>query len=185
MPITAQRVIELLQLQPHPEEGGYFRETYRSDERIPSDALPTRYVAPTQTGAGRSHATHIYYLLTPETYSQLHLVESDEAFHFYLGDPIEQLRLQPDGSHETVLIGCDLEAGHRPQSIVPRGVWQGARLAPLMGEPAETTTGTFGFALVGCSVAPGFDFADYRGPGRALLIERYPEARAMIERLCP
>ena len=54
-----------------------------------------------------------------------------------------------------------------------------------MGEPAETTTGTFGFALVGCSVAPGFDFADYRGPGRALLIERYPEARAMIERLCP
>lgn len=180
-PITAQRVIELLGLVPHTEEGGFFRETYRATERIPSDALPTRYVAPTQTEAGRSHATHIYYLLTPETYSQLHLVESDEAFHFYLGDPIEQLRLHPDGSHETVLIGSDLEAGHRPQTIVPRGVWQGARLAPLMEPPA----GPFGFALVGCSVAPGFDFADYHGPDRATLIERYPECRAMIERLCP
>ncbi len=181
MPITAQRVIELLELQPHPEEGGYFRETYRSAERIPSAALPARYVAPTQTEFGRAHATHIYYLLTPATYSQLHIVESDEAFHHDLGDPVEQLRLHADGSHETVLIGPDLEAGQRPQTIVPRGVWQGARLAPLAGDPA----GTHGFALLGCSVAPGFDFADYKAADRATLSERYPAARELIERLCP
>lgn len=178
---TARRVIEILGLEPHPEEGGFFRETYRSSERIPPEALPARYPRPLQTPDGRSIATHIYYLLTPETYSRLHLVGSDEAFHFYLGDPVEQLRLYPDGSHQRVLLGTDLEAGHRPQSFVPAGVWQGARLAPIGGAP----TGAHGFALLGCSVAPGFDFADYRTADAADLRARYPEVAALIDRLCP
>ncbi|MCW5773167.1 MAG: cupin domain-containing protein [Rhodospirillaceae bacterium] len=159
-------LIDRLGLAPHPREGGYFRETYRADETAAPGAA--RYAGP------RAASTAIYYLLTPSTVSALHRLASDEVFHFYAGDPVEQLRLHPDGRGEVVAIGNDLAQGLWPQTMVPRGVWQGARLA-RGGR----------FALLGCTVAPGFDYADYEGGQRAALAAAYPQFRGLIEALTP
>ncbi len=161
--ITADEIKAALNLRPHPEEGGFFVETYRSEERIPSEALPARY------GGARALGTAIYYLLTPETFSAMHRLASDEVFHFYLGDPVEMLQLFPDGTGRTVTLGQDLAKGMRPQAIVPRGVWQGARLVPG-GR----------FALLRTTVAPGFDFADYAHGQRAALLRTFPAFRNLI-----
>jgi uncharacterized protein len=166
--LTVESLRALLGLVPHPMEGGYFAETYRSAEQLAAAALPPRYRAP------RAAGTAIYYLLTPETFSALHRLASDEIFHFYLGDPVEMLQLWPDGSHRVVLIGPDLEAGERPQVVVPRGIWQGARLRPG-GR----------YALLGTTVAPGFDYADYEPATRALLLSLYPTAAPLITTLTP
>ena len=163
--LTAEDVIARLGLTRHPEEGGYFRETYRSAETIPAAALDAGY------GGARAHSTAIYYLLTPGTYSAMHRVKSDEVYHFYLGDPIEMLRLVPGGAGRAILIGPDLAAGMTPQLVVPRGVWQGSRLVP----------GPHGFALLGATVAPGFDYADYEHGARAALCAEWPDWRAAIE----
>jgi len=164
--MTAQELIKLLQLQRHPKEGGYFRETYRADEAISADALPSRY------GASRAAGTAIDYLLTPTTYSALHRLASDEIFHLYLGGPVRMLQLLADGQGRTVLLGSDLRAGQSPQVIVPRGIWQGSILEP--GVP---------FALLGCTVAPGFDYADYEQGNRDVLISGYPAFADWIRRL--
>ncbi len=166
-PPEAQALIDRLRLIPHPEEGGFFRETWRADEAISGGGLPARY-----KGADRSHGTAIYYLLTPQTLSALHRLESNEVFHFYLGDPVEQLMLFPDGHGEVVDYGHDLAAGQQVQGIVPRGVWQGARLK---------AGGTF--ALMGCTVAPGFDFADYEHGSRDALVKGWPAHAALIDAL--
>ncbi|XXJ21424.1 cupin domain-containing protein [Desulfovibrio caledoniensis] len=163
---TAREIIEYLGLTPHPEEGGWFLETHRADETLPREVLPSRYAGP------RALGTAIYYLLTPDTYSHMHRLLSDEIFHFYAGGPCEMLRLHPDGSGETVLFGNDVLAGQRPQIVVPKGCWQGLRLLP----GAE-------LALMGCSVSPGFEYADYAHGDRAELIARYPEFREQITRL--
>jgi predicted cupin superfamily sugar epimerase len=158
--LTAAEVIEALELQPHPIEGGHFRETYRS-------------VAPVGTPAGaRSLATAIYYLLTPDTFSEMHRLPGDEIFHFYLGDPVRMLQLWPDGTHRLVGLGTDLAAGQRPQVVVPGGVWQGSLL-----EPGGR------FALLGATMAPGFDYADYETGDRARLVAEYPTAAEWIARL--
>lgn len=155
--MTAADAIRLLGLEPHPAEGGFFRETYRADE-----------------GETRAISTAIYYLLTPETLSALHRLASDEVFHHYAGDPVEQLHLYPDGTTARIVIGSDLAAGQRPQVVVPRGVWQGARL--VAGGR---------WALMGCTVAPGFDFADYEHGERAALIAGWPGEADMIAALTP
>jgi len=164
--VTADEIIALLKLKPHPKEGGFYSETYRADETIPAGVLPARYAGQ------RSFGTCIYYLLTPGTFSAIHRLQSDEIFHFYLGDPVEMLRLFPDGRGKTVTIGFDLRTGMMPQVIVPRGVWQGSRLA-AGGK----------FALLGCTVSPGFDFADYEHGRRDDLIRGYPEFRENITAL--
>ena len=161
--ITAEQIISLLGLKPHPEEGGYYVETYRSHETLPGDVLPNRYQE------SRSFATAIYYLLTPDSFSAMHRLQSDELFHFYLGDPVIMLQLRQDGSGETLTLGTDLLKGMRPQVVVPRGVWQGAGLLPG-GR----------FALLGTTVAPGFEFADYEAGQRDLLINAYPQFRDII-----
>src|SRR5262245_57053697 len=120
---TAQEVINCLHLQPLTIEGGYFRETYRAPLTLPASALPAGY------SGGRNISTAIYYLLTPETYSAIHRVKSDEVFHFYAGDAVELLQLWTDGSGRIVTIGNDLAARYEPQVVVPAGVWQGCRLA--------------------------------------------------------
>jgi predicted cupin superfamily sugar epimerase len=102
-------------------------------------------------------------------FSALHRVASDEIFHFYLGDPIEMLQLWPDGSSKVVLIGADIEKGMAPQVVVQQGVWQGSRLVDG-GQ----------FALLGCTVSPGFAFADYENGSRQLLIQSYPGCKKMI-----
>ncbi len=165
--LTADHIKDLLGLAPLPVEGGYYAETYRAVPLAPS-------ASPDPARRPRATATAIYYLLTAETLSALHRLSSDEIFHFYLGDSVEQLQLMPDGSGLISIIGPDLLAGMRPQVIVPAGVWQGARLAP---------TGSHGFALLGTTMTPGFDFADYEsGPGDEL-IAAYPAFREMIEAL--
>jgi predicted cupin superfamily sugar epimerase len=161
--ITVREIISRLSLQPHPEEGGYFRETYRSKETVSGEALPHRF------SGQRSLGTAIYYLLTPETFSSLHRLQSDEVFHFYLGDPVEMLQLHPDGSGRTVTLGGDLLNGMEPQILIPKGVWQGARLAQE-GR----------FALMGTTVAPGFDYADYEQGDRSALIVAYPQFEKQI-----
>lgn len=160
---TADQIIALFDLRPHPEEGGYFRETYRSSETIPEKALPTRY-----KGA-RSFGTTIHYLLTPETFSAIHRLRSDEIFHFYFGNPVEMIQLLPDGTGAVTTLGSDILHGMQPQVIVPREVWQGARL--LKGGS---------FALLGTTVSPGFEFADYESGRRDELVKSHPKFRDLI-----
>src|SRR4051812_27357253 len=164
--LSADDVIRRLNLQPHPKEGGFFRETYRAAETILPSALAAGYAGP------RNHSTAIYYLLTPGTFSALHRLRSDEIFHFYLGGPVRMLQLAPGGAGREIVLGTNLERGELPQVIAPRGVWQGSFL-----EPGSE------FALLGCTVAPGFDYADYEHGDRAQLIQEYPEFRDTIKRL--
>ncbi len=157
MKVTAEEVIERLGLSPLPFEGGYYRETLRSAERLPASAPPLDYAA------GRSLYTAIYYLVTPESGSALHKLQSDEVWHFYLGDPVEQVQLWPDGSSCLVRLGHDLRGGCVPQALVPGGVWQSTRLAPGGA-----------FALLGTTMAPGFDVAEFTAGSPAELAGRYP-----------
>ena len=156
--LTPEEVIAALGLEPHPLEGGFFRETYRTPQKM--------------HGQERPLATAIYYLLTPTNISALHRLPGDELFHFYLGDPVRQLHLRPDGSGEVVTLGPDLLAGQRPQVLVPGGVWQGACLAPG-GR----------LALLGTTMTPGFAYPDYITGDRADLTTRYPAFAEMIARL--
>lgn len=164
--LTPKEIRELLKLEPHPIEGGYFAQAYRSPYLVPKDALPPGY-----SGA-RPIGTAIYYLLTPLTFSELHRLPGDEIFHFYMGDPVEMLQLKPDGAGERIVLGHDLAAGMRPQHVVPGGVWQGSRLVPG-GE----------YALLGTTMAPGFDYADYETGSRDQLNSLYPEHSARIASL--
>jgi predicted cupin superfamily sugar epimerase len=156
--LSAEEVIAALGLEPHPLEGGFFHETYRTPQRM--------------HGKERSLATAIYYLLTPNTCSAMHRLPTDELFHFYLGDPVQQLQLYPDGTGKVVTIGPDLLAGQRPQVLVSGGIWQGACLADG-GR----------LALLGTTMTPGFAYPDYQKGRRDELVGQYPEFTALIERL--
>jgi len=164
--LTSEDIIDLLGLTPLIPEGGYYCETYRSRESVAGSALPSRY------GGRRDMSAAIYYLLTPDTFSAMHRLATDEVYHFYLGDPVEMLQLLPDGSTDTVTLGHNLLEKMVVQLIVPKGVWQGARLVSGGG-----------LALLGTTTAPGFDHADYEHGDRDSLIERYPAAREMITAL--
>ena len=137
MHARAADLIDLLGLIPHPE-GGWYREVYRSGDAVSRD------------GATRQALTTIYYLLTAGQVSRWHVVALDEVWHFHEGEPLELLTHRPgDPAVEVLTLGPPDLTGARPQQVVPRDVWQAAR-----------PTGTY--ALVGCTVAPGFDFADFR-----------------------
>jgi len=166
--ISAQEIIERLGMQPHPEEGGYFVQTYKSEELISKLGLPDRY--PSE----RAFGTAIFYLLTPDTFSALHRLASDEIFHFYLGDPVTMLQLHPDCSSTVVTLGHDVLKGQELQVVVPRGTWQGSFL-----------NGGGEFALLGCTVAPGFEYEDYEAGDREALLEQYPDLGELIIRLTP
>lgn len=164
--LSVEVLKSLLHLKPLPVEGGYYAEAYRSSESIAADALPGRY-----TGA-RSFGTSIYYLLTPDTCSVLHRLRSDEVYHFYLGDPVELLQLRPDGTGTVVTLGPDLQRGMNVQYVAPRGLWQGSRLRPGGS-----------WALLGTTMAPGFDFADFETGGREPLLRAYPQFDELIRAL--
>jgi uncharacterized protein len=163
---TAVQIIERLKLVPLTIEGGYFRETYRASLSVSVSALPNHY------NGDRAVSTAIYYLLTPDTFSAIHIVRSDEVFHFYAGDAVEMLQLWPDGTARVVIISNELSAGHEPQLVVPAGVWQGCRLA-RGGE----------WALMGCTVSPGFDYADFALADQAELLALHPAYADMIKAL--
>jgi predicted cupin superfamily sugar epimerase len=165
--LTAEDVIDFLKLKPHPVEGGFFRETYRSAQAIPGIALPDH------PGA-RSLSTAIYYLLKPGHVSEMHALPGDEVFHFYMGSPVRMLQLWPDGTAKDVILGSDLVAGQVPQLVVPAGVWQGSHLLA-----------TEGYALLGATMAPGFDYSDYVQGKRSDLMARWPDAHELITLLTP
>ncbi len=166
--MTAAEIISRLRLVPLPGEGGLFRETWRSGEAIPAGTLPPRY------RGERAFGTAILYLLTddPDSFSALHRLPTDEVYHFYLGDPVEMLLLHSGGESEVVVMGPDILGGQRVQHVVPRGVWQGSRVAPG-GE----------WALLGTTMAPGFEFADYEAGEGDELAAGWPKEAERIRTL--
>lgn len=158
-----KEIIAALRLQPHPE-GGLFAELYRDPNWVQH---PTK-------AAMRPAMTLIYFLLPATTFSALHRVAQPEAWHHLEGDPLDLHLLSDDGAHEVVRLGKDLAKGERPQRVVPPNVWQAA--VPVM--PAAAT-----FTLVGCTVAPGFDFADFEMPTRDALLARFPHHHDLIVHL--
>lgn len=165
MPAGINSLIQSLGLLPHPE-GGYYRETYRADESIAQAALPARF-----TG-DRSHGTAIYYLLNAGDRSKLHRIKSDEIWHFYEGGALLIIAISPAGVLTVTRLGRDFVASEVPQHVVPAGHWFGA--LPAEGSP---------YALTGCTVSPGFDFADFELADRAAMLAAFPQHRAWIERL--
>ena len=159
---SADEVIHSLQLAPHPE-GGFYAETFR--------ALPLPVALP-ERGA-RDASTAIYFLLRASDFSALHVVTSDEVWHHYLGDALELHCFDVGGAHRCTLLGSAVTQGQRPQHVVRAGELQGARVR----------AGQHGFALCGCTVAPGFDFADFRMPPRAELLARLPAHRGLVTEL--
>lgn len=166
--MNAHGLIRLLGLRPLPMEGGYFRETWRSGLALEAESLPRGYPG------SRAAGTAIYYLLTPDTFSALHSLPGDEVYHFYLGDPVELLILHPDGGSEVVILGPDLSAGMTVQQVVPGGHWQGSRLR-AGGE----------LALLGTTMAPGFDPEDFRLGRADELAAGYPGQADLIRSLLP
>lgn len=164
-PRTAADWIRRLALTAHPE-GGYYRESYRAAEAIPQYGLPPRF--PDE----RRFSAAIYYLLTAGECSRLHRLRADEVWHFYTGQSLTVHVIDPRGQYLPVNLGPHIEHGQHFQVVVPAGHWFGATL-----DHPE------GYALVGCTTAPAFDFADFQLAERASLLAQFPEHRAVIERL--
>jgi len=157
MKFTLEEIIEHFKLEPLPEEGGFYRETYRSKEMI---------------NEGKSIKTSIYYLVTPTSFSALHRLKQDEIFHFYAGDPVEMLQLKPNGDSEVVKIGNNFKENEKPQVIVPKGIWQGTKLV----EGGS-------WALLGTTCSPAFDFKDFTIGQKEDLIQKYYSQKQMIQKL--
>lgn len=164
--MTAEQLIHRLNLQPLESEGGYFFQTYISCEKIDKEHLPERYAN------DKPFSTAIYYLLTPDTKSILHKLPSDEIYHFYLGDPVQMLQLYPNGNSHVIFLGSEIMSGQRPQVTVPAGVWQGSSLVECGN-----------FALMGTTVAPGFDFDDFEVGNKDELIKSFSQHKGLIEDL--
>ena len=157
--------IDGLGLESH-VEGGYFREVYRSRETIPAAALPARF------GDARTISTAIYFLLESEQVSAFHRIKSDELWHFYYGSPLTLHIIDDRGQYVQRGLGDSPDVGECFQAVIPAGSWYGA-----------TVNAPDSYSLVGGTVAPGFDFADFELARRDELLGRYPEHRGIIERL--
>lgn len=166
MPVDAKFLINHLGLQPHPEEGGYYRENYRCSEAVERSGLPDRYPS------ARSFGTAIYYLLASNSFSAMHRLRTDEVFHFYLGDPVRMVLLHLDGSSSEIVLGTDLVAGQQLQVVIPRGTWFGSSLI----EGGE-------YALMGTTMSPGFEFEDYEHGDAEALAAQYPSRADDIRKL--
>ena len=154
--MTAQELVNHFELEPHPE-GGYFKETYRSEKKF-----------------GEHHSsTAIYFLLPNGTKSHLHRIQSDEMWHFYLGDPLTIFEILPDGSTLETKLGQDLKKGEKLQYLVKAGHWFGA-----------IPTKNAKYSFVGCTVSPGFEFRDFELGKKDTLLKEYPRAKNVIEILC-
>jgi predicted cupin superfamily sugar epimerase len=157
--------IEKLKLEAHPE-GGYYRQSYKSDLILAKESLPAEF-----TGA-RSASTAIYFLLNGKNFSAFHRLRSDEVWHFYVGATLVVHVIDEDGQYSEILLGSDPDAGEVLQTVVKAGCWFASRVR-----------GGRGFAVVGCTVAPGFDFEDFEMGKREELVRSYPQHREVIERL--
>lgn len=152
--------IQQLGLESHPE-GGFYRQTYRAEMEIEVARLGTR-----------AASTAIYFLLEGKDFSALHRLRSDEVWHFYAGGALVVEIINPAGEHSSILLGPDAEAGEAFQAVVKAGCWFGSRLKDVNG-----------FALVGCTVAPGFEFVDFEMGKREELVKTYPQHRTIIKSL--
>lgn len=164
--MTARYYIEQLQLQPHPD-GGYYKESYRSAMNIAASCLPI------DIGGDRSCSTAIYFLLRQGDFSAFHRIKSDECWHFYEGGTLLIHVLHQNGEYHCVRLGRNIQEGEMFQFVVPAGAW-------FASEPA----GSSFFALVGCTVAPGFDFADFEMAIKENLLQQFPGLESLITRLC-
>jgi predicted cupin superfamily sugar epimerase len=164
---VAERIAYLkdkLGLMPHPE-GGFFRETYRAEVLVPGASL-----VPMKPDQVRHAATMIYFLVTPGSFSALHTICSDEGWHFYEGTGLEILSIDPETKQaKTTLLGLDFENNQSPQTWIPAGHYFGSR-----------AYSSDGYALVGCTVAPGFDFADFHLPTQQALLDLFPQHSELI-----
>jgi predicted cupin superfamily sugar epimerase len=165
---NAETLIQELDLQPLPVEGGYFTVSFTADEKLPPEALPERYELV------RNLSGAILFLETPEQFSAMHQLKTDEIYYHHCGDPVEMLFLAPDGTGWTAILGIDIIAGQRPQILAPRDHWHGSR--PLPGSP-------HGFALMSTSMAPGYDPIEAEYAKRDELVELYPSHCELIRAL--
>ncbi len=156
--------IEKLALARHPE-GGFFRQTYKSDRLIARDALPG-------FPGERAASTAIYFLLEGEHFSAFHRLRADEIWHFYAGSPLLVHVIEPSGAYSSLLLGNNPDAGQMFQEILRAGSWFGSHVANWKG-----------WALVGCTVAPGFEFEDFEMAKREELVKEYPLHKEIIEKL--
>lgn len=164
--LNAEQLIKQYRLQPHPE-GGWYAETYRSNECIVANALPARF------NGDRTFSTAIYFLLEQGNFSAFHRIKSDECWHFYAGDPLQIFVLQQNGTLQIITLGNDIFNGHLFQYTVPANCWFASRPAP------ESL-----YSFVGCTVAPGFDFADFEMADKETLPGMYPACGNIIHELC-
>ena len=164
--MTVQQLIQQYNLQPHPE-GGWYKETYKSDEYISGSTLPECF------GGSRVFSTAIYFLLEQGNFSAFHRIKSDECWHFYAGDPLVVYVMQLNGRLDIIHLGNDIEKGQVFQFVVPANCWFASR-------PAPGST----FCFVGCTVAPGFDFTDFELAKASSLTALFPQHKAIIEELC-
>jgi predicted cupin superfamily sugar epimerase len=161
--VTAKEIIEKLDLAPLPEEGGYYKQTYCGKIKLPANELGI-------TGEGvRTVGTAIYYLVVPSSFSALHRLKSDEIFHFYAGNAVEMIQIDPNGELRRYTIGSDIMAGQVPQVVVPAGSWQGLRLK---------SGGAW--ALLGTTMSPGFEFEDFELGERQRMFDEFPQLRNEI-----
>ena len=164
--MTAEYFVKHLQLQPHPE-GGFFKETYRSGGIISSGCLSPAF------NGDRNYSTAIYFLLQKEDYSAFHRIASDECWHFYEGGTLLVHMIDQRGKYSCIHLGRKVDEGEIFQFVVPANCW-------FASEPAPGTE----FTLVGCTVAPGFDFADFEMADKKTLINQFSQHQLIIERLC-
>jgi len=163
-----EAIVRSLSLSPHPE-GGYYRETYRAPLTLPRAALTAAHAG------DRSASTAIYFLVPRGSFSALHRIASDEVWHFYAGAPLEVVEIDAAGVLRCTVLGNEL-GDETPQHVVPAGAWFGSRVL-------EGTEARGSFALVGCTVAPGFDFADFALANREALTRDHPAHARIIEEL--
>jgi len=167
-PEIVRKLIEKLHLQPLSPEGGLFSQYYRSVEEIPLENLPKRYPSRRRFGSA------IFFLLTgkADSFSAMHKLLSDEIYHFYLGDPVEQLLLYPDGRSKLVILGPDILGDQNVQIVVPHGIWQGSHILPG-GK----------YALLGTTMAPGYEHDEFVLGRRDDLTSKYPQDADLIQKL--
>lgn len=163
---TVEQLVKQFGLQPHPE-GGWYVQTYKSSEMIPAAALPERF------GGDRVFSTAIYFLLEQGNFSAFHRIKSDECWHFYSGGPLEVFVLQPTGQLDITRLGIEISKGQLFQYVVPANCWFASR--PAIGSS---------YCFVGCTVAPGFDFADFELAHANEIIKEFPQYAELIRSLC-
>lgn len=156
--MNKESLIEHFKMQAHPE-GGYYVETYRSKLDINSPQ------------GSRSASTAIHFLISKDSISHFHRLKSDEGWHFHLGDPLIVIEITPSGKLIETILGTDIVQGHKLQHFVPAGNWF-----------ASTSLGEF--SLVGCTVAPGFDFEDFEMAKEDELKRLFPEHERIISQYC-